>query len=73
MPSQEPGVTLSRLIAVERNALAAIEAADQARQQFGELRQQLVTVQAENVQLKARIEALTAQMAMAMGSGPTSR
>lgn len=71
----EPGLTLSRLVAAEKNALAAIEIAKLARKESSEMRQRVTQLEAEVAALKQAIEAQRSQMfALArIGTGPTAR
>lgn len=71
--SHEPGLTLGRLVAAERNALAALEALKHSQQQRAELAQRLARIEADNVRLAQRVDALTARVVVMMGTGATVR
>lgn len=72
--SNEPGLTLGRLIAAERNALAAIEAAKANNQNQLQLRNRVARLEAEVVNLKSEAQRLRALLpTFALGSGPTKR
>ncbi len=71
----EPGLTLSRLVAAEKNALAAIEIARMARKESSELRQRVAQLEAELAAIKGAIEQHRLQVLamIRVGSGPTAR
>lgn len=69
--SNEPGLTLGRLIAAERNALAAINTLKALEKRLAGYEQQLTQIRAENVQLSQRINALQLQIVAGMGNGST--
>lgn len=69
--SKEPGLTLGRVVAIERNALAAIEAAKQMNVRVSQLEAQLETVHAQKLQLEQQIQALNVRIAMMAGNGST--
>lgn len=73
--SNEPGMTLSRLVAAEKNGLAAIEISKLARKGESDLRQRVVQLEAENAAMKMAIEQLRQQMfaLLNIGTGPTAR
>lgn len=69
--SKEPGLTLGRVVAIERNALAAIEAVKQMNVRVSQLEAQLETVHAQKLQLEQQIQALNVRIAMMAGNGST--
>lgn len=75
MNNGEPGLNLSRVVALEKNALAAIEIAKMARQGESDLRQRVNQLEAENAAMKMAIEQLRQQMfaMLKIGTGPTAR
>lgn len=72
--SSEPGLTLSRLIAAERNGLAAIEIARISRKDSADNRARIVQLEAEVASLKTTIEQMRMQLIgmIHLGSGPTA-
>jgi hypothetical protein len=68
-------MTLSRLVAAEKNGVAAIEISKLARKGENELRQRVQQLEAENAAMKTAIDQLRQQMfaMLKIGSGPTSR
>ena len=63
---------LGRLIAAERNALAALNWSREARDILRDLAARLSRVEAENVQLRSELQALRSQVFAQRGSGPTA-
>lgn len=61
----EDGLTLSRLVAAEKNALAAIEIAKIARKGESELRQRVTQLEAEVAALKSVIRDIEVREAVA--------
>lgn len=61
----EDGLTLSRLVAAEKNALAAIEIARIARKGESELRQRVTQLEAEVAALKSVIHDIEVKAAVA--------
>jgi hypothetical protein len=73
----EPGVTLTRLVAVERNAVAGIQTAKAAHETASDAMQRLMKAEAEVAALKNTLTALRSELALikyqASGAGgPTS-
>lgn len=73
--SSEPGLTLSRLVATEKNAVAAIEISKMARKGESDLRHRVTQLEGEVAALKQALDRLRQQMfALArIGTGPTTR
>ena len=69
----EPGVTLGRLIAAERNGLAGANLASQHAGEIAELRGRVGALEGQVLALLAQINALQVQAAMARGTGATQR
>lgn len=67
----EPGMNLGRLVAAERNALAAIETLKQLSERLQATESGVSRLQEENQQLHQRINALQLQIVRLMGSGAT--
>lgn len=63
---------LGRLVAAERNALAALENQKTARQVLQDLVARVARLEQENHQLKQQITTITGQIYAARGSGPTA-
>lgn len=68
----EPGVSLSRLIATEKNAIAALADAKRAMQENTDLRIRLSTLEQSNIDLRHQISAVRGLALQSKGSGPTS-
>ena len=68
----EPGMNLSRLIAVEKNAIAAVADARRAMQDNTELRARLTALEETNIQLRQEIAGVRGLALSSRGSGPTS-
>ena len=71
--SNEPSNTLGRLIAAERNALAALEQAQQAIKLAGSLDGRVQAKEQKIAQLEQHIASLNGRLAAMMGSGATQR
>lgn len=71
--SNEPGLTLGRLVAAERNALAALQAAKRLTQENADLRDKVTNMQKETILMRDQISAMQVQMAGLRGSGATER
>lgn len=71
----EPGLTLSRLVAAERNGVAAIEISKLARKGESDLRHRVTQLEAEIAAMKMAIDQLRQQLfaTLKIGSGPTER
>jgi hypothetical protein len=61
----EPGLSLSRLIAAERNALAAIETSKNAQAVIDDLRTKVSRLEASAVQMSQRIDEANRNAALA--------
>ena len=68
----EPGLTLGRLIAAERNALAGVEVSRRAESDVAALTQRVSRLELEVVQLKEAMARLNARVYSMMGSGATN-
>ena len=69
--SGEPGLTLSRMIAAERNALAGIESARLARIEIAAAMTRIAQLEGEVVAMKADAERMRGILALSRGTGPT--
>lgn len=69
----EPGVTLGRLIAAERNALAAVSAAKDMREKLGAALDRIDKLEAEQVAMKTAMQYVNVRLALMRGAGPTVR
>jgi len=69
--SDEPGVSLGRLIATERNALTAISGQKAAEVKIEDLTRNLYQMQVQVALLQEQITALQVRLASMMGNGPT--
>lgn len=70
--SNEPGLTLGRLVAAERNALAAIEAVKNLMEKTNGYTSRIQRLETENLDLKRELNVLRAMMYGNRGGGPTS-
>jgi hypothetical protein len=68
----EPGLTLGRLIAAERNALTAINIAEQARASSADAQQKIGRLESENQALRQEINQVRLIAALKAGNGPTA-
>jgi hypothetical protein len=68
----EPGMNLGRLVAAERNALAAIETAKQAKNSTSEHEQKIARLESDNAAMKNDLVSLRGLVLALKGSGPTS-
>jgi hypothetical protein len=68
----EPGLTLGRLIAAERNALTAIQVAQDALKSFSDLLLRVQRLEAENQSLRIEINQVRVIAALKIGNGPTA-
>lgn len=71
--SNEPGLTLGRLVAAERNAVSALAEVKRVSAIAASLSDDLAKAKAEVVQLKGMLDVLNARTATLMGSGATQR
>lgn len=71
MPN-EPGLTLGRMVAAERNALAAVNGVKELRELYQPLLERLEKLELENAALKQQVAALNSRFYQSMGSGPTA-
>ncbi len=72
----EPGLTLSRLVAAERNATAGIEISKMARKDSNESLRRITQLEAEVAALKQVVEQIRIQFLTAFAkynTGPTER
>lgn len=69
--SNEPGLTLGRLVAAERNALAAVQECKRLSARVSSLEGELNKARAENSNLALQLGALNARTASLIGSGAT--
>ncbi len=69
--SNEPGLSLGRLVAAERNANASLQAAKNLSEQVSALDAQVKKLQAQLAQSEAMLAALNGRTAAMIGSGPT--
>lgn len=70
--SNEPGLTLGRLVAAERNALAAIESVKNVNARTGDYAERLQRLEQQVIDLVRENNILKARMYGAVGGGPTS-
>ena len=63
--SEEPGMTLSRAVALEKNALAAIEIAKMSRREADDLRQRVTHMETGIAALKVLVDQNRAALAVA--------
>lgn len=65
------GCHLGRLVAAERNALAAIELAKKVSAELGDVQGENVKLTRQVIQLSEQVNALQVKIAMMRGTGPT--
>lgn len=71
MSDIDPSNTLGRLVAAERNAMAAINLAKQNAELLGKVELRCESLAASNVELQSQVSALNARIYKMMGTGST--
>lgn len=70
--SREPGVTLGRLMAAERNALSALNTVKSLHSNLSEKDKKIQQLESEVAQLKGQLNGFNTRLAMVQGRGPTT-
>lgn len=72
MSDLEPGMTLGRLVAAERNARTSIDVGNKAKAEVDQLRTRLGRLEGQILALQQAVDALRIAQYSNMGSGPTA-